>query len=82
MTRVAYLTVDSNGDLTRRSTITLVGPGETRTEVTVPRRGMFWERVDAALTCIGWRVAAGAQHTSRFDDQGRLAFDVEKVDPP
>jgi hypothetical protein len=78
----AYLTVDHSGDLTRRSTVTVTNPDGTETEIAVPRRGMFWERVDAALATAGWRVAAGAHHTSRFDDRGRLSFAIEKVGRP
>lgn len=82
MTHTAYLTVDHSGGLTRRSTVTLANPDGTETKIAVPRRGMFWERVNAALGAAGWRVAQGAHLASRFDEHGRLSFAVEKVNPP
>ncbi len=75
----AHVTVDSSGDLTRHSVVTVnFGDDLTAMEVPVPTRGMFWERINAALATIGWVADRDAGFHARYDTQGRLCFRADE----
>ncbi len=80
----AYVTVDHAGDLTRTSVVTVVFSAEAAMEIPVPARGvgrsgMFWHRINAALSTIGWAAMPDAGFSAALDEQGRLCFPVREV---